>query len=137
MSRKPLRIFLRPQAFSRPEFSNIQAQLSSVIKDVIKDLDDAAVKGLEEIGAFLEEKAVAKTPVKTGKLKGSSFHRTSRDSFGPKIEVGFKDPKAIFVHEQLGAHHPVGEAKFLENAIKENLDEVKKRLIQALEDATK
>ena len=36
------------------------------------------------------------------------------------MEVGFGGPAAdyaIYVHEDLSAHHPVGEAKYLENAV--------------------
>lgn len=40
-----------------------------------------------------------------------------------EASVGFSAPYAIYVHENLEANHPNGgEAKFLENAIKDNAD---------------
>lgn len=33
-----------------------------------------------------------------------------------KVNVGFTANYAVYVHENLTAYHPVGEAKFLENA---------------------
>ena len=34
----------------------------------------------------------------------------------PKVRVGYSAPYAVYVHENLEAHHPVGQAKFLEAA---------------------
>ncbi len=37
----------------------------------------------------------------------------------PKVIVGYTAAYAIFVHENLEAHHPVGQAKFLEQPARE------------------
>lgn len=51
----------------------------------------------------------------------------------PAIAVGYSAPYAIFVHENLQARHPNGQAKFLENAIKENETELAKFLEERLQ----
>jgi len=65
--------------------------------------------------------SMKRTPVDTGVLRAS--HEVQK----PKIEGediscsiavgGPAAPYAIYVHENLMAHHPVGQAKFLESAI--------------------
>jgi hypothetical protein len=86
----------------------------------------------KEVGAALQEEmriemreAQRRTPVLTGAL---------RDSFklsGPKIDSrgnasveitcgGRSAPYAGYVHENLEAHHRVGQAKFLESTLRES-----------------
>lgn len=48
------------------------------------------------------------------------------------VVVGFSVNYAIFVHENLTAHHPVGQAKFLETAARENEDRINKIVANAL-----
>jgi len=65
--------------------------------------------------------SMKRTPVDTGVLRAS--HEVQK----PKVEGGDIScsiavggpaaPYAIYVHENLMAHHPVGQAKFLESAI--------------------
>jgi hypothetical protein len=38
----------------------------------------------------------------------------------PVVEVGFSAAYGIYVHEDLQAHHPTGQAKFLEQPAREN-----------------
>lgn len=42
------------------------------------------------------------------------------DKAGGSVVVGFTQRYAVHVHEDLEAYHPVGEAKYLENALAEN-----------------
>lgn len=46
--------------------------------------------------------------------------RTKDKLTGDKLEIviGYKAPYAVYVHENLEAYHPVGQAKFLEVAIR-------------------
>ncbi len=134
--RVPLRrvgigVGLRPQNFARQEFRAIQAELSRVISSIGKVSEDALMDAAE----FIKEKAVEKTPVKTGQLRDSAFAGVASTRTGKKfVKVGFSDPKAIFVHERLDQHHDVGEAKFLENAIKQNINTIAGILAQGLDD---
>jgi hypothetical protein len=47
-----------------------------------------------------------------------SMERSAEGS--PVVEVGFTAGYAVFVHENLQARHPVGQAKFLEQPAREN-----------------
>ena len=49
---------------------------------------------------------------------------TARAKTYNAVEVGYTAYYAIFVHENLTVHHKSGEAKFLENAIRENKDRI-------------
>lgn len=51
----------------------------------------------------------------------------------PAVAVGYSADYAIFVHEDLKAYHPNGQAKFLENAIKENETELARFLEERIQ----
>ena len=65
--------------------------------------------------------AKRRTPVDTGALKSSGqVQPPTTTPTGATVTMGFGNSAtryAIFVHENLRARHPVGEAKFLENAL--------------------
>jgi hypothetical protein len=65
---------------------------------------------------LVKEEAVRRCPIDTGKLRKSARVKmrgnTGSISFGDDLEIYY----AIYVHERLDLHHPVGEAKFLEKA---------------------
>jgi hypothetical protein len=59
------------------------------------------------------------TPVDTGNLKGSHYVKMEESAAGnPVARIGCTAEYAIYVHENLEAHHPTGQAKFLETAFK-------------------
>lgn len=81
-----------------------------------------AQRGLEaglvrEANAIMTE-SKRQTPVDTGRLRasGTVMPPESRGS-GVSIEMGYGTRYAIFVHEIMTAHHPVGNAKFLERPL--------------------
>lgn len=43
---------------------------------------------------------------------------------GPQVVVGFTAAYSIWVHENLEAHHPVGQAKFLEQPARTHAREI-------------
>lgn len=61
-------------------------------------------------------------------LKGtlSKFKKKYGDKSKPSVSVGFTQAYGIYVHENLEAHHPTGQAKFLEQPAREmgNTNEV-------------
>jgi len=65
--------------------------------------------------------AKGRTPVDTGALRASGHVRQPKIQKGQaSVELGFGNSSvgyAIYVHENLGAAHTVGEAKFFENAV--------------------
>jgi hypothetical protein len=73
-------------------------------------------------GQDVQTDSMENTPVRDGFLRGS--HVTTVAPFegieDAAVEItvgGPAAPYAVYVHEDLEAHHTVGEAKFLENAI--------------------
>jgi hypothetical protein len=44
-------------------------------------------------------------------------HQVTTSGGNITVEVGYAAPYAIYVHEDLQAHHTVGEAKFLSKAV--------------------
>lgn len=100
------------------EVTGIQEALDE-LNEQIKDIKGKSIEGLIAAGLIIEADAKRKAPVLTGNLRASGFSR--KDPTDPEVvEVGFNAAYAIFVHEDLEAHHTNGEAKFLENAVKEN-----------------
>lgn len=72
---------------------------------------------LEIIALDLKGKAQDLAPVDTGDLKGSAFHEVK----DLEATIGFKEPYAMRQHEEVGFRHPKGgQAKFLEQPLKEN-----------------
>lgn len=82
-----------------------------------------AAAGRAELEVELTE-ARYRTPVATGALRASGYvaepQITERQI---DIEIGFGGPAApyaLYVHENLSAHHKVGQAKFLESVLMES-----------------
>ena len=82
-------------------------------------IEGATVAGLYAAGLHLEARAKPLAPVDTGNLRGSGYTRKASED---TVEVGFSAAYAIYVHENLEAHHPVGQAKFLEAPLREDAD---------------
>jgi hypothetical protein len=81
-------------------------------------------------------KAVEYCPIDTGALRAS--RRVDVDRDGADISFGGPmAPYAVHVHEDLGAHHPVGQAKFLERAVVEDSALIADAVAQDLKDALK
>ena len=76
--------------------------------------------------------AKADTPVDTGRLRASGHvEGPSRTSQGIEVTLAYGTDYAVYVHEIMGRHHPVGRAKFLES----NVDMAWPRILAALNSA--
>jgi hypothetical protein len=53
--------------------------------------------------------------------------RDAKRFHGLRLAVGYSAPYAIYVHENLQAHHPIGQAKFLETPARVHAKEIKPR----------
>jgi hypothetical protein len=74
-----------------------------------------------------------RTPVDEGSLRASEHLEGPEGEAGGTFEVrwsagGPAAPYAIHVHENLDAHHPVGQAKFMESVLLESLPHMGKRI---------
>ena len=77
--------------------------------------------GLYAAGLLIESAAIDKTPKDLGNLRQSFYVAPDGSEIGNTA-----DQRAV--HEDLEAHHEVGEAKYLERAINENEDKILQKL---------
>jgi len=85
-----------------------------------KDILSGSKKGLKLSAGKVGSLSVAKTPVETANLRRSEYETEVEEDGGNLIiEIGYKADYAPPVHEITTNKHAVGEAKFLENAVKE------------------
>jgi len=96
--------------------------------EVYKDrMTDAVADGMRKFGGRVEGESTRRCPVETGELRSRVFNEgplqdgdtyvqvVGYEKFGATWEKG--KAYAVPVHERTNVHHPVGEAKFLENAV--------------------
>jgi hypothetical protein len=105
-------------------------------KEILAELARLAKKYPYEAELSLWEEAYAlsanmtkRIPVDTGRLRSTAYSVFPEEQAGELIaEVGVATDYAVPVHERTEVAHTTGEAKFLENAIKERQDGYAKRL---------
>ncbi|MGM0409192.1 MAG: hypothetical protein ACQEQF_00400 [Bacillota bacterium] len=95
--------------------------LQNVLQNLNEKIDD--IKNMSEQGVYkaaliIERESKKRTPVDTGNLKAGTYTRPLKTSRGPGAEIGYTSNYAIHVHEKTENRHIVGEAKFLEKALK-------------------
>lgn len=73
---------------------------------------------MKEITTAVHRDALQRTPIDTGLLRASSRKAVKGDETGSFGEVSYHADYSIPVHENLTARHPIGEAKYLENAVR-------------------
>lgn len=100
---------------------NLSAQLARI--------EELSVKGIRKAAGEIVNRSKELTPVDTGDLKNAQF--SVPVDGGARIDV--RQNYALYVHEDLEAHHNVGQAKFLETAIIEKAD----RIIELAEEEAK
>jgi len=74
----------------------------------------ATIKNIDKVSRFIQEKMA----------------KATRDK-NASVSVGFQTSYAIYVHENLEANHPVGQAKFLEQPAREYQAEIVRIIRQA------
>lgn len=126
--------------------------LKSLSKEITK-IKGRTKKGLLAAAYYIKLKSQEKTPVDHGLLKASHYVSDGEQGFFSKniiaeigiggtgavsedqfdasavnlenaAELGASVNYAIYVHEDLNAEHAHGQAKFLENAMKESQDKI-------------
>jgi hypothetical protein len=101
--------------------------LSKVLRNLNVQMAALGIKtkaGLMEAGLFVKSKAVPITPIDTGNLRGSAYVELSTKGAEPVAIIGYASNYAIYVHEGVEKHFNVGQAKFLETALKENTSKI-------------
>jgi hypothetical protein len=119
---------------------SMNLEFSQVIKNLNQTVEKAA-NGTKKATTFvckrIIEKSLGQVPRNTNTLASSAFYKVEghvRNFVGTVGYGGNDDPVnpktgqnasqyMVVVHEDLTAFHPVGNAKFLENAVKEFQEE--------------
>ena len=97
-----------------------------------EEMNDKTANALRKAGGEIIRVAIPKTPRLTGDLRARSFNEGPLKQGDTYFQVvGYekfsgewkKNEKsrayAVYVHENLEAHHDIGEAKYLEHALQE------------------
>jgi hypothetical protein len=101
--------------------------IDEVLKNLnqeIRKINGDTSKGLSAAALMVKGRAMVKTPVDTSSLQKSFFTRLDRSENKPSVLIANSAAYAPFVHENLEVKHETGEAKFLENAIKESKQDI-------------
>lgn len=117
--------------------TSVQAKLS----EIAAGMPGGIARALYAEALVIQRESMKRTPVDTGALRASHVTKAPESNGGEisvKIEVGGPAaPYAVFVHENMAAHHEVGQAKFLESAILEGSVGLRERIAKRIEDEIK
>ena len=104
------------------------AAFEKSLKSLPKQAKTQSVIALEKAALFVKAEAVKRTPIDTGALRASAKIRVdSTSQKKPFAEIYYTAAYAIFVHE-IQKNYTVGEWKYLERAINENKQKIRKIL---------
>jgi hypothetical protein len=81
----------------------------------------AAARGLTKAATRLQATSVPRAPKLTGMMRGSA-QVTPASPDDLTAVVSYNTPYTVRQHEELGYRHTDGEAKFLENPLREEAD---------------
>jgi hypothetical protein len=71
-------------------------------------------RGVRQAGYYVFQLTQAAVPVETGELKASGWMRFAGRGTTFTFTIGYSAEYAIYVHEDLTAYHPQGQAKYVE-----------------------
>lgn len=114
------------------DYKDFESKLQVAVSRVERGTKKATIKACEDI----KEISVPQVPTETGALASSFFYEVEGAYRNFTATLGYGGPKDVInpktgqpvseymiaVHEDLAASHPHGNAKFLENAVKEYQD---------------
>ena len=110
------------------------SELEKGFNDALKKIGIVNDKALQDVALDLLGKAKELAPVDTGDLRGSGSVKFENNT----ASVGFEEPYAVSQHEHTEYEHPQGgQAKYLEQPFKENIDKYINHIADANRDALK
>lgn len=112
--------------------SNVTVKGLETLQSQINDIPNRTMKGIEKAMGIIYDASQPLVPVDTGALKRSGvIQQTDK---GYKIKYHSESPSgynyAVIQHENTSFNHRVGQAKYLEDAIKSNMDKIEKAIIE-------
>ncbi len=113
------------------------AKIENRIDEIFETIGFTNEEAMQEAMDLIETRSNDIVPVKSGKLKGSSFTEVEKDDENNVIgTVGYNKngeaPYAVFVHEKVDNKHENGEAKFLEKAAIESEQDIRDIFVNAI-----
>jgi len=100
---------------------DVQKFIRSLKQDYQPKAREAAARAVDRFSHHVLGEAQVLCPVDTGALKASATATDPVDNNALITqEIGFNTNYAAAVHERLDVHHPNGQAKFLETAMRAN-----------------
>lgn len=116
--------------------TGVQQVLTAISKAKV-DTGKTIAAGLEACAGVVYRKSQKLVPVDKGRLKASGRYGVSGVGRAAKafVEYGGPDaPYALYVHEDMTKRHPVGQAKFVEDAVRQTrgtMASIMRRMIKA------
>ena len=113
--------------------SGIQVKGLKELEAKISQIPNKTMKGIEKAMDIIYESSQPLVPVDTGRLKRSG--KITRLKDGYQLKYRALNPKnkynyAPIQHENMRFHHKVGQAKYLEQAVKMNMDRIKEVIVK-------
>lgn len=113
------------------------AEMRKRLRGIVEKYPDRVAMALKTEAEIEMTEMKRRTPVDKGILRASGRVHDPERGWGRKIsvEMSFGTDYAIFVHENLEAFHPVGQAKFMESVINESRQFMASRVAARLKEA--
>ena len=109
--------------------SNVLNNLNRVRNAITQNIN----REVSNVAHDLLSKSIQRAPIDTGDLRGSGTVEVN----GSSAIVAYSTQYALRQHEELNYHHDNGEAKYLENPLKENERTYIQYLIDAIRRVTR
>lgn len=111
--------------------------LEDTIAKVLRETNNATLDALGYALQPIDTRMHELVPVDKGPLIESSYYEFRQGDSGPEAELGFarggQPFYATMVHENLEVHHESPtQAKFLEQAVAENVGQIRERMLEYL-----
>lgn len=111
-------------------------ELRAVLQKIPEAVRDAAEASFRKSILDLEGKARELAPIDLGDLRGSAYSDVGFTTWGLEAVAGFTEPYALLQHEDMEFNHPKGgQAKYLEQPLKENIAQYTADLAETIKKA--
>lgn len=108
-------------------------QMQSTLKKIQQEWPSLVKSALYEEAQIEMKEMKRRTPVDTGELRDSGMvHQPVSTEKKISVALSFGAEHAPYVHENLEAFHPVGQAKFMESVLMESAPFMAERIARRL-----
>lgn len=121
-------------------------RLAAKLSVYAEDMNHAVSRGMAEFAGEIEAESVKLTPIDTGELRSRSYiHGPLYDQnnqqysmiVGYERNIPAENLYAVSVHERVEIRHKVGQAKFLETALKTKMPEYLPFIKRVIKESTR